>query len=159
MSAITSSTVEPSPAAIRSSAGLSSSRSAGETPMSLRYESAWILRHAAISDVSARTAADSKFRIRRSNARARSLSRNASGFEPLAERAFSTLKHYFARKLDNAQANSHNPRIPPVTAVADDCLSIAARLPGCSDIPTSGFLVSRAPWIFREPRLAFFLEV
>jgi hypothetical protein len=46
-----------------------------------------------------------------------------------------------------------------MTAVADDCFTIAARLLGCSDFPTSGYFVAEAPWNFREPRLSLFLEV
>ena len=71
----------------------------------------------------------------------------------------SAIENNFATVLDFAEINSHNSVNPPRTTVADDCFSIAARLLGCSDIPTSGILLAEAPWIFREPRLSLFPEV
>jgi hypothetical protein len=78
---------------------------------------------------------------------------------PLPEGNFSKFRYYFATTIDKAQAESNNSLVPPVTAVAVDSFRIAAQLPGCRDIPTSGFFGADAPWIFRELRLSLFSEV
>jgi hypothetical protein len=46
---------------------------------------------------------------------------------------------------------------PPVTAVADDALGVAGRLPGCSDIPSSGEFMPRT-LVFQGASASFFSE-
>ena len=46
---------------------------------------------------------------------------------------------------------------PPVTAVADDASGVAARLPGCSDIPSSGEFMPRT-LVFQGASASFFSE-
>lgn len=157
MASITSATLDLVPFTMSSSPVRSFSRSSTLTPIHFRYCSrerslkAWTVDDPSLGP----TARSSRF-ILRSKAFARGLS-GRSG--PSAKRNFSKFTYYFATSLDKAQAISNNSGVPPMTAVADDCLTIAARLLGCSDIPTSGILPAEAPWIFREPRLSFFLEV
>jgi hypothetical protein len=65
--------------------------------------------------------------------------------------------------LDTAQAepiiNTSVPKWvrPPATAVADDASGVAARLPGCSDIPFSGEFMPRT-LAFQGPSASFFSE-
>ena len=65
--------------------------------------------------------------------------------------------------LDTAQAkqiiNVSVPKWvrPPVTADADDAFGVAARLPGCSDIPSSGEFMPRT-LAFQGASASFFSE-
>jgi len=88
------------------------------------------------------------------------LARNFSIAEyPTPEGIFSKFDYHSATTIDKAQANPNNALNPPMMAAAVDSFRIAARLLGCSDIPTSGFFDADAPWNIREPRLSLFPEV